>query len=133
MALRVLPRIALEHGLGHAVHAQHEVRRGEEGLVVHRDVVVQGRNHVVEVVEPVTLEHRVHHLEHLPHVLADVLGGEVAGEEHRLLVEFDDGVGEDVVDGPARENQYHDQHDYCIAATFQKGQKRGIFVEIKGQ
>ena len=37
-------------------------------------------------------------LEHLPHVLADVLGGEVAGEGHRLLVELHDGVCEDVMD-----------------------------------
>ena len=30
------------------------------------------------------------YLEHLPRVLADMLGGEIAGEGHRLLVEFHD-------------------------------------------
>ena len=60
---------------------------------------MKGLHQVGEVVEAVPGEDGVHDLQHLPHVRADVLGGEVAGEAHGLLVELDDGVGEDVVDG----------------------------------
>ena len=38
-------------------------------------------------------------LQHFPHIGADMLGGEVAGQGHGLLVELHDAVGEDVVDG----------------------------------
>ena len=63
MALRVLTRVALQHGLGHVVHAHHEVGGGEEGLGVHCHIVVQGGHHVAEVVKPISLEHCVHDLD----------------------------------------------------------------------
>ena len=99
MALGVLAWISFQHSLAHVVHGHHVVGAGEEGLGVHRDVVVQGGHHVGEVVEAIALEHGVHHLQHLPHVGADALAGEVAGETHGLLVELHDAVGEDVMDG----------------------------------
>ena len=63
MAFWVLARVSLEHGLGHVVHAHHEVGSGQEGLGVHCDIVVQSGHHIAEVIKPIALEHCVHHLQ----------------------------------------------------------------------
>ena len=63
MALGVLAWVALKHGLGHVVHAHHEIGGGQEGLRVHCDIVVQSGHHIAEVIKPIALEHCVHHLQ----------------------------------------------------------------------
>ena len=66
---------------------------------VHSDVVVQDWHHVREIIEAVSLKDAVNDLEHAPHVLTDLGGGQVAGQRQGLFVELHDGVGENMVDG----------------------------------